>query len=430
MLKICVIGVGVVGSYLAKNLSNEGYEVAVIDKDKEKINEISKTIDVVAYNCNAFNEDCISLVKDYDLFIVATNSDKTNLAITLILRAVLGKKKILVRVNDDTLSKPEIEKFLGIEIFNAFSEVLKVINNIIKYPFISSLYELEDGDLILFTYKVNKKDKLFNKKLVQFKEIREKLPFTIALIEREGEKLIPTGNTVLKEGDVVYILIEKDNLNKFIKEFNLPNRETKNIFILGYSKLTLKILEELTKQKKLKIKFFDGDLSKCELVAEKYPNVLVLNSKLTDEEFLKSENIGNADLVISSSSSEEGILACILAKQLGAKKVIAMLEQPELEKLVYSLGIDVPIVSRKLLARKVYKKIKHRGFLDTFELSDDINIFEIYVNESLAGKKVYEISKKNFVILSIERDGKLMIVHGNTVLKKNDILIVLQKDDG
>ncbi len=429
-MKICIIGAGVVGSYLAKNLSKEGYEVAVIDKDKSKINEISKNIDVIAYNCDAFNENCISIVKDYDLFIIATNSDKTNLAITLILRAVLGKKKILVRVNDDTLSKPEIEKFLGIEIFNAYTEVLKVINNIIKYPFISSLYELEEGDLILFTYKISSDDKFFNKKLLEFKNIRENLPFTIALIERNLEKIIPTGDTILKEGDIVYILLEKNNLKKFIETFNLPNKEVKNIFILGYSKLVLKILEELTKLKKSKIKFIDGNLANCELVAEKFPNILVLHSKLTDEEFLKAENIGNADLVIGSSSSEEGILACILSKQLGAKKVLAMLEQPELEKLVYSLGIDVPIVSRKLLARKVYKKIKHRGFLDTFELSDDINIFEIYVNKDLAGKKVYEISKRNFVILSIEREGKLKIVHGNTILKENDILIVLQKEDG
>jgi len=429
-LKICIIGAGVVGSYLAKHLSKEGYEVAVIDKDKEKIDEISKTIDVVAFNCNAFNENCISSVKEYDLFIVATNSDKTNLAITLILRAVLGKKKILVRVNDDTLSKKEIENFLGIEIFNAYTEVLKVIQNIINYPFISSLFELEDGDLIVFTYKVNKQDKLINKKLLEFKNIREILPFTIALIERNGEKIIPYGEVKLEENDIVYILIERKNLNQFAEKLNIPNKKVKNIHILGYSKLTLKILDNISKIKKLKIKFFDGDIKNCEKIAEKFPNILVLNSKLTDEEFLKNEDIGKADLVITSSSSEEGILASILAKQLGAKKILALLEQPEIEKLVYSLGIDVPIVSRKLLARKVYKKIKHRGFLDTFELSDDISISEIFVNESLDGKKVYEIAKRNLIILSIERDGKLYIVHGNTTLKKNDIMIVLQKEDG
>jgi len=429
-LRICIIGAGVVGSYLAKNLSKEGYEVAVIDRSRERINEISKTIDIVAYNCDAFNDECIFSVKDYDLFIIATNSDKTNIAITLILRAVLGKKKILVRVNDDTLSRKEIENFLGIEIFNAYSEVLKVIENIIEYPFISSLYELEEGNLIVFTYKVNRDDRLNNKKLMDFKEIREVLPFTIALLNRDGKEIIPQGNTTLREGDTVYILIERENLEKFAKEFNLPNKKVEKIYILGYSKLVLKILEKLSEYDKLKIKFFDGDLDNCEKVAELFPNILVLNSKLTDEEFLKSEGIGNADLVISSGLKEEGILASILAKQLGAKKILALLEQPELEKIVYSLGIDVPIVSRKLLARKVYKKIKHRGFLDTFELSEDINIFEIPVDKKMAGKKIAEIGKKNLIVLSIERNGKLFIAHGNTILKEGDILIILQKENG
>ena len=429
-MRICIIGAGVVGSYLAKNLSKEGYEVAVIDRSRERINEISKTIDIVAYNCDAFNDECIFSVKDYDLFIIATNSDKTNIAITLILRAVLGKKKILVRVNDDTLSRKEIENFLGIEIFNAYSEVLKVIENIIEYPFISSLYELEEGNLIVFTYKVNRDDRLNNKKLMDFKEIREVLPFTIALLNRDGKEIIPQGNTTLREGDTVYILIERENLEKFAKEFNLPNKKVEKIYILGYSKLVLKILEKLSEYDKLKIKFFDGDLNNCEKVAELFPNILVLNSKLTDEEFLKSEGIGNADLVISSGLNEEGILASILAKQLGAKKILALLEQPELEKIVYSLGIDVPIVSRKLLARKVYKKIKHRGFLDTFELSEDINIFEIPVDKKMAGKKIAEIGKKNLIVLSIERNGKLFIAYGNTILKEGDILIILQKENG
>ncbi len=167
----------------------------------------------------------------------------------------------------------------------------------------------------------------------------------------------------------------------------------------------------------------------CEKAAEEFPDVTVIHTKLIDEETLKSEGIGETDLVISASYREENILACMLAKRLGARKVLALLEHPEYEDMARILGIDIPLIARKILARRVYRRIRYKGLVDTFELIKNIDVSEIPVDKKKAGKKVEEISSGNFVILGIKRYDQMYIAKGNTVLEEGDILIVLEKEE-
>lgn len=428
-MKICIIGAGVVGSFLAKKLSTEGYDIAVIDKDKKKVEDLQISTDVAAYNCDAFQEECINKVKDYDLYIVATNRDELNLSVALMLKSIYLKEKILVRVDKDILSKKEIEKFLNIEIINTFHEIYKNIENIIKYPFMTYFNELDEGNFIIFGYKVKKDDGLINRKISLLGKIREKIPFTIALIQRDNKTYLPTGNRVLLEDDEVYILVEKKHLNALIKELNIKFNPIKSVYFLGISELGISLLKKLSTLKSLNLKVFEPNITLCEKVAEILPDIIVLNTKLTDEDTLKNEGIDSADLVISPSYREENILASILAKKLGAKKILALIEHPEYEEIAHSLGIDIPMVSRKLIARKVYRKIKHKGFIDIFELLKNVKVYEIAVNRKLSDKSISQISTGSFVVLGIKRDNKMFIVSGNTILKKGDVLIVLEIEE-
>ncbi|WP_457644656.1 NAD-binding protein [Persephonella sp.] len=428
-MKICIIGAGVVGSYLAKKLSEEGYDIAVVDKDRDKIEELQRSVDVASYHCDAFKEECISELKEYELFIVVTNKDEINLSIALMLRAVFKKEKILVRIDEDILSKKEIENFLSIDIVNTFNEIYKNIEMILKYPFMTTFNELDDGKFLLFSYKVSKYDGFINRKIADLNEIRIKIPFTIALLERDGKFIIPTGQKVILEDDIIYILLEKSYLERFIDAFKIKNDPIRSIYFLGISKLGLSLVKKIRTFKNLEIKIFEPDIDLCEQAAEICPESTVIHTGLIDEDILRNEGIDGADLVISASYREENILSCMLAKRLGAKKILAFIEHPEYEDIAHILGIDVPLVARKIVARRVYRKIKHKGFIDTFEIMKNLKVSEIYVDKKLADRKVEEISSGNFVILGIKRDDEMYIARGNTVLLKGDILIVLEKEE-
>ncbi len=427
-MKICIIGAGVVGSNLARRLSMEGYEISIIDRDKNKVEDLQNKFDISAYSCDAFDIKCIRECEDYDFFVIVTNKDEVNLSIALMLKAVFSKEKVLVRVDREMLSKREIEDFLNIEIINTFNEIYKNIEMFINYPFMTYFNEFEEGDFVLFGYKVGD-DKLKNIHISELKTIREIIPFTIVAIERDNKILIPSGKRVLLEGDIIYILLHRKHLNSFIKEFRIKNKPVESIFFLGISSLGENLIRKFIEKDNLYITVIEPDLNKCEKLAEEYPDITIIHGNFTDKEVLEKENVANADLIISASYKEDSILACILLKKLGAKKVLALIEQPEYEEIAHSLGIDIPLVSRKLVARKVYRKIKHRGFLDVFELMENIHIYEISVDKNMSGKTVSEISKGNFVILGLKRDNELKIVTGNTILQEGDILIILEGEE-
>ncbi|WP_457625605.1 NAD-binding protein [Persephonella sp.] len=428
-MRICIVGAGVVGSYLARKLSGEGYDIAIIDKDSKKIEDLQMHADIAAYNCDAFDENCIGQLKDYDLYIVATNKDEINLSVALMLKAVYNREKIFVRVDKDILSKQEIERFLKVEIVNTFKEIYKNVETIIDYPFISYFNELEEGKFIIFSYRAKRPDIFTNSQVSALKELRDKIPFTLVLIERDGKYFIPRGDKTILEEDILYILLEKERLREFALLAKIQYSPVKNIVFLGMSKVGFSILRKINKEKKIKIKVVEEDIKICEEIASEFPEVMVLNGKITDQELLESEGIGSAELVISASYKEDNILACIIAKKLGAKKVLAVIEKPEYEEIAHSLGIDIPIVARKLIARKVYRKIRHRGFKDIFELKENLRVYEKTVDKELSGISISEIPLKNSIVLSVVREGKMNIVHGNFVLKTGDILVILEKED-
>ena len=167
-------------------------------------------------------------------------------------------------------------------------------------------------------------------------------------------------------------------------------------------------------------------MEKCERIAEEFPEVLVIHGKTTDEELLEREGISEADIVLSMTYSEEGILACILSKTLGAKKIVALVDKPEYEEISNLLGIDMTIVPRKLVARKVYQKIGHKGFIDIFELKKDVHVFEKKVGKDLDGEHISDIFKENTLVLAVKRDNSLYIASGKTVLKEGDYLILME----
>ncbi len=428
MDRICIIGAGVVGSYLAKRLSNEGYEIAVIDVNSSKIETLTANLDILGLNCDALDLKCLEDVKDYDLFIIVTDSDEKNICIASILKAFFKKEKLIIRVSKNVFAAPPIKELLSVDAVNVLTEVITKIIDVIRFPFAQTSVRFEKGKLILFKYKVETTDSFSGKQIKDFVEIRKKIPFTIAAIERDGKIILPKGDTFIYSDDLLFFVVEESHVKEFLKEL-LPQAEKIDlIFILGYSEFVNELLRRLAELEDIKVKFVDPDIRNCEAVASEFPNVSVLHGEITDIELLKSEGIEDAGLVIGITEDEENnILSCILAKRLGAKRAAALITHQEYEKIVESIGVDVPIVPRKLIASRVYSNLTTKGFLDVFELQEDLEILELKVREDWIGKTVKEVRFKECpLILGVKRGREVHVVRGTTKLKDGDILICVK----
>ncbi len=429
MKKVCIIGAGIVGSSLAKKLTHSGYEVAVIDYNDTKIEDLTSTLDIMGIDCDATEVKCLDKVKDFELFIVVTDSDERNIAIAAILKAFFKKEKIIVRVSKNAFAAPPMKELLGIEAVNILTEVITKIIDTIRFPFAMSVVRFEKGKLILLNYKVSSEDIFAGKEIKELQALKQLVPFTIAALERDGKVVIPKGGTIVYPEDIIFFVIKEEDV-KLFQEHLLRNAEPiKLLFILGHSKFTNELLKRIIGLEGLKIKLVEKDLQKCEEIAGEFPEIDVLHGEVTDVELLKSEGINNAGLVVAITEDEEdNVLSCILAKKLGAKRAAALISHTEYENIIESIGIDTPIVPRKLLASRVYTTLSSKSLLDVFELRDNIEIIEIKVDKEWNEKRIADIKYKDCpLILALKRQTEIQVVDGNTQVREGDILICIRE---
>lgn len=425
-MKVCIIGAGVVGSHLAKRLSREGFEIAVVDLDSSKLEALSYNYDVMTVNCNALDVNCLKNVQEFDLFVVVTESDEKNLSIAVLLKALLNKERIIVRVSNKAFSSPPVKEFLKCDVVNILSETVQAVLNQVKYPFALDVVRLEGEGIVILKVKLTSESSLAGKQVLELSEVREKIPFTIVAIEREGETILPSGTNFMYPNDILYIAVKEEDAGKLAKVLGIEYSPVKLIFIVGYSKFTEELLTQLSNLP-VKVKFICSDLEKCEEISGKFPKVDVFHGEFSDIEFLKQEGIEKADLSVSITEDEEqNILSAVLCKKLGVKKTLALIMHPEYEEIVTSIGIDVPLIPRKLLASKVYRQLSRKKFIDIFELSEDLEIVEMEVPDRSANKKVKDAGFCNLIV-AVRKGREVELARGNTLLEKGDKLICIKK---
>ncbi|WP_457679896.1 NAD-binding protein [Thermovibrio sp.] len=423
-MKVCIIGAGVVGSFLAKKLSKEGYEIAVVDVDSSKLEQLALTADVMTLNCDALNANCLKQLKEFELFVVVTENDEKNIAITILLKGLFKKERVLFRVSNKAFSSPPVKEFLKAKPVNILSETVQKVMLAIKYPFSKEVIRVEGEKLLIFKIQIDVNSLLAGKQIVELSNLRKELPFTIVAIEREGKVIIPRGENFIFSGDIVYIAVKEEEALKLPEVLGIKYDPVRLVFVLGYSNFTEELLVKLSELKEVKVKFISANREKCEEMSGKFPNIDVFFGELTDKELLKEEGIEKADLSISLTEDEEvNILSAILSKKLGAKRVCSLITHPEYEEIVASIGIDLPIAPRKVLATKVYRELSKAKYLEIVELSQDIEIVETEVEK--------EVQVKDFnscgLIVAVRKGEKTEIATGSTVLKPGDKLICVIK---
>ena len=419
-MKVAIIGAGVVGSFLAKRLSKEGYDVVVVDIDPSKLEQVSLTADVMTLNCDATEANCLKQISDFDLFIVVTENDEKNVAITILLRSLFKKEKILFRVKSKSLSSPPVKEFLDAEPVNILSETVQKVVLAVKYPFAKEVIKLEKERIVIFKIPITVESFLAGKQILELAHLRKELPFTIVAVERERRLIVPKGDVFIYPEDIIYVAVKEEEAEKLAQLLKIPYQPVKLVFVIGYSQFTEELLLRLSEIKEIKVKLVLDSKEKSRELSGRFQNVDVFFGELTDVELLKEEGIDRADLVVSVSEDEEAnILSAVLSKRLGAKKGCALITHPEYEGIVESIGIDLPIAPRKVLASKVYRKLSKRSFLEIVELSESVDVVETVVDKETLVKDF----KRCGLIVAVNRGGEVQLATGLTELKPGDKLI-------
>lgn len=356
-MKVVIAGAGEVGTHLAKMLSKENHDIILIDEDAEKLERIANQVDLMTVHgaANSITDLKEAGVSKADLFIAVTPFESRNV-LACILAKDQGAKKTLARINNaEYLKKAHKPKFqeMGVdELIYPETLAAKEIVASVKQPSARVMHEFSDGKLILIGIKIRENAPIVNKTLIEIALISQE--FRAVAITRNDETIIPHGRDLILAGDIAYFVTTPESMPDLYEKTGKKMFEIKNIMILGGSRIAQKTAEKLSDD--FNIKIIDSNKERCQQIADRLSNVLVINGDGRNLELLKEEGIERMDAFIAvTGNSETNILTCQLAKKMGVKRTIAEIENVDFISLAEQVGIGSVINKKFIAASFIYR---------------------------------------------------------------------------
>ncbi len=434
-MKIIIAGAGEVGFHLAKLLSYESQEITLIDSRKDSLIYADTHLDIKVVKGDATSiailNDC--RVKSADLFIAVTASETTNITASVLAKQ-LGAKKTIARISNtefiDFKDEVGFTKFGIDELISPESLAAAEIELLLNQSVFSDTYEFEDGALTMLGLNLTRTAKIVGKTVKEAAHLMPEVHFVPIAIQRYGSHLtiIPRGDTVLREGDHVVFMTSKGGDEEICKLTGKFKTEIKNVMILGGGRIGSKTARDLTDHK-FNIKLIEMERDKAFELADELPNTLLINGDGRNVELLDEENIGDMDAFISvTGNSETNIMSCLVAKNRGVKKTIALVENMDYYELSHSIGIDTLINKKLLAANSIFRYIRKGEVVAMTKLSHmDAEILEFVVNDSskAVGKEVKELNfPRTAIIGGVIRNDEGIIALGDFKIEAGDRVVV------
>ncbi len=441
-MDIIIVGCGKLGTSLAKTLSDENHNVTVFDRDEDIINNTVDLYDVQGIvggaTIRADLED--AGVRKADILIAATSSDEYNL-LSCIIAKKLGAKHTVARVRNPEYIKQInfMRTELGISmLFNPdFSAALE-ISRILQFPSAIHVESFADGLIDLAEVKIPQ-DCVFAEKTVWDISSHFKKKMLICAVSRDDNVYIPNGSFTVKAGDKIYVTGSHRYLASIVKEFS-PNKKVasvKDILIIGGSRIAFYLAGMLENQRNVVL--VENDEKKCEMLSELLSDTTVVCGDANEYDFLKEVGIEKMDAVITLTNSDElNILATVFAETCNVPKNITKIDNSNLSIVLKKVSsdsvIDVTSIACDSITHYVRaKKYAASGEMKTlYKLVDGkVEAAEFVVDSKMKNLNIplSDISfKKDVLIASISRKGKLIFPKGDDVILDGDRIVVVSKE--
>ena len=348
-MRIMILGAGRVGESVAETLASEANDITVVDPDPDRLHELEDRIELRGVTGNGIQPSVLrgAGAEDCDLFIACTSLDETNLVACKIAHDVFGIPTTIAR-----LRSPELvagEKLLGKDGFAVDhvicpeASVTRYIHLLIEYPEALQVLQFSQGKAHLVAVRVAPDSLLANRTIAEFRAQHPDLPVRIVALYRGDQDQPIHRDTQVYPGDEIFVLVPREGVRAALHAIGNPDRPVRRVMIAGGGRVGLRLARSLIG--KCEVKLIERDRKRCEYLAcELPPEMLVLQGDGVDEELLMDENVADMDLFIAiTSDDEDNIMAAMLAKRLGARRVMALINRRAYADMMQGSTIDIAI---------------------------------------------------------------------------------------
>lgn len=439
LVEIVIAGGGKVGETISEELTREGHDIVLIEIKAGRLEQIINKIDITGLAGDGAEIDNLveAGVQDCDMFIAVTAEDETNI-ISAIIAKELGAKYTIARVRDPKYTNhiEFVRESLGINmVINPELEAARHISRILEYPETLRIEQFEKGRVSMVELVIKENGPLIDTPLVQFRENYGDV--LICAITRDYETIIPSGDTVLRKGDHLYVTGAQSDISRFYQKAGYKEEKIDSTLIIGGGGVTYNLLN-LLKDKDMDIKVIEIKEEKAIDLSYEFPDVVVIKGDGTDQDFLDEERIRSFDSVLSLTGiDEENIVNSLYALSIGINKVITKVSRTGLLKILGNIDLQSIVTPKQLITNKILRFVRSISNTTVSNVEELVRIadnevetlqFLVKTTSRVVGVKLKDLDTKDELLVAyIIRGDDLIYPSGEDEILEGDHVLIVTK---
>ncbi len=437
-MKVIICGAGRVGYGIAERLSQEGNDVSVIDTSASLISAITETLDVSGVVGHGAHPDVLARAgaDQAEMIIAVTLHDEINMVACQVAHSLFKVPTKIARIRAQSYLAPEYSDLFSrddMPIDVAISpeiEVGKMVLRRISFPGATDVVRFADDRIVMLAIECMEDCPVVNTPLQQLTELFPDLMATVTGVYRDGKLFVPRSGDELQTGDLAYVVCDATHVRRTLSLFGHEEQEAARIVIAGGGNIGLfvaKTIEEF--QPRTRIKIIESDRERAVHIADDLRNSVVLHGSALDQKLLQQADIQDADLVVTLTNNDQiNILGGVMAKALGCKHNLVLLNDPSYQELIRSMDIDAHINPRAVTISGILQHVRKGRIRRVYAVqrgAAEVIEAEALETSPLVGRPFRDLDLPEGIrIGAILRDGKVVRPDGDVRIKAKDRVVL------
>ena len=440
-MKIIILGAGQVGQSLALNLVNEAHDVTLVDTDSGLLEGIQERADLRTVEGEASYPSVLESAgaADTDMIIALTQSDETNMVACQIAYTLFHTPTKIARIRTlEYLSHQDglfVQEALPIDVvINPEYLISQHVQRLIEHPGSLQVLDFSAGKIKLLAIRADQGSPLIGRQLPDIWTLMPEGEAKVTAVYRNNHSIGLDDKTVIQADDEVFFLTSSENAITLTAELRGTDKSYKRVLLAGGGNIGFHLAESL--ENKYQVKIIERDSERVRVLSESLNKVIVLQNDVTNQDILVEENIENTDVFCALTDDDEtNILCSMLAKKLGANKVMSLINRPSYVDLVESSAIDIAISPQQITLSTLLAHIRKGDVVEVHSLRRGAaEAIEVVVHgdkktSKVVGRSIQQIKlPKSATIGAIARGEKVIMAEANTEIEEGDHVIIFLSD--
>ncbi|AFY17222.1 Trk system potassium transporter TrkA [Pseudomonas sp. UW4] len=440
-MKIIILGAGQVGGSLAEHLASEANDITVVDTDGERLRDLGDRLDIRTVQGRGSFPTVLRQAgaDDADMLVAVTNSDETNMVACQVAHTLFHTPTKIARVREAAYLTREEQLFqneaIPVDVLISPEQVVtNYIKRLIQHPGALQVIDFAEGKAQLVAVRAYYGGPLVGQQLRQLREHMPNVETRVAAIFRRDRPILPQGDTVIEADDEVFFIAAKANIRAVMSEMRRLDETYKRIVIAGGGQIGERLAEAI--ESRYQVKIIEMNPARCRHLSDHLDSTVVLQGSASDRDLLLEENIADADLFLALTNDDEAnIMSSLLAKRLGAKKVMTIINNPAYVDLIQGGDIDIAISPQLATIGTLLTHVRRGDIVSVHSLRRGAaEAIEAIAHGDAKSSKVIGKAIENIglppgtTIGAIIRDEEVIIAHDDTVIEAGDHVILFLVD--